>query len=261
MRPKRLRASAPSGLRARSPLRLLAYSPPRLLACLLAVALSASAQTSTDRGITLDLAIHRIDGTKAAPRAREDAEVALRLRDRTGAPISAAGVNGWFSPHRPGAPSLDREECVARVAAFTAGGLFRQPTLDLNGYRVAILNADPTISIIDPKVTFGGTGLLAMVQLESPGEDWTLDRDHRLFVAMPGAGKVAVVDTSLWKVTSNIDVGRHAGRVVIQPDGGYVWAAYDGADQDRKGCARSCRERRQRHALRHEFRVRNDLGH
>ncbi len=227
MRPHRLRDLAPARLRALSPFRLLAYSPTRLLASL-SLALLASAQASTDRGITVDFAIHRTDAVKAPLKAGSDAEVAVRLRDRTGAPISAAGVNGWFSPHRPGAPPLAREECVSRVAAFTAGGLFRQPALDLNVYRVAVLNADPTISIIDPKVTFGGTGLLAIVQLESPGEDWTLDRDQRLFVAMPGAGKVAVVDTSAWKVTSNIDVGPHSGRIIIQPDGGYIWVAYDG---------------------------------
>jgi len=189
----------------------------------------AFAQTASDGGISVDLALRRLDDAKAPLRAGHDAEVFVRLRDQTGAPIRGSGINGWLSVHRPDTPPLNREECVARVATFTAGGLFRQPALDLNVYRVIVLNADATLSVVDPKVSFGGTSLLAMVQLESPAEDWALDREHRrLFVAMPEAGKVAVIDTGTWKVIASLAAGARANRIVFQPDGGYVWAAYDG---------------------------------
>jgi len=182
----------------------------------------AFAQTASDHGISVAFS--------ASPlQANQDSEITVRLRDKTGAPITGAGINGWLSVHRSGAPALDRDECVARVATFTAGGIFRQPAVDLNSYNVVILNADATLSIVDPKIAFGGTSLLAMVTLASPGEDWTLDAARRhLFVAMPQAGKVAVVDTSTWKVVANVDSGPRTARIVMQPDGGYVWAAYDG---------------------------------
>jgi YVTN family beta-propeller protein len=189
----------------------------------------AFAQTASDRGISVNFSVRRLDDAKAPPRAGEDAEVAVRVHDKTGAPIRGAGVNGWLSMHPAGAPPLGSRECVARVATFTAGGLFNQPALDLNTYRVVVLNADATLSVIDPKVAFGGTSLLAIVQLEAPAEDWTVDRERRrIFVAMPGVGKVAVVDTTTWKVIASIQAGPRAGRVVTQPDGGYVWVAYDG---------------------------------
>lgn len=193
---------------------------------------AALAQTAppanVDNGISVDLALRPLGGGKGPVRAASDAEVLVRVRDQSGAPIAGSSINAWFAIHAPDAPPLTQRECVARVATFTAGGLFRQPALDLNVYRVVVLNADPTLSVVDPKLGFGGTHLLAMVQLESPAEDWTLDREqNRIYVAMPAAGKVAVVDTTTWKVAANIDVGPRAGRVVMQADGGYLWATYD----------------------------------
>jgi YVTN family beta-propeller protein len=203
-----------------------------IFALLIALAWNADAQLSTgarsDVGIDVHLSVRRFGASKALLREGDEAEVTVRLTDSASTPIAGAGVNGWFVLHQPGAPPLDHRECVARVATFTAGGLFRQPALDLNIYRVAVLNADPTISVLDPRVGFGGTSLLAMVQLAAPGEDWVLAADRgRLFVAMPQVGKVAVVDARTWNVIANVEAGQGLSRVLLQPDGGYLWAAYD----------------------------------
>ena len=189
--------------------------------------LGAFAQSATDRGIAVEFDAHRLDGAKEL-REGDDAEVFVRVHDKSGAPIAGAGINGWLALHQQGAPPLQHNDCVARVATFTAGGLFRQPALDLNVYRVVILNADATLSVVDPKISFGGTSLLDMVQLEAPAEDWTIDSARRhIFLAMPAAGKVAVVDTATWKIVANIEIGPHTSRVLLQPDEGYLWATYD----------------------------------
>ena len=58
--------------------------------------------------------------------------------------------------------------------------------------------ADP---VVDPLFGYGGSRLLEMTVLESPGEDWVLSADASLlFVSMPFVGKVAVVDTASWDV-------------------------------------------------------------
>jgi len=196
------------------------------VACATAVAV-AGERVKNDGGIAVHFSLRALN-PDARIRENDGAEVTVRVTDREGTPISGAGINGWFAPHPPGAPALDHGQCVERVATYTAGGLFNQPPLDLNVYRVAILNADPTISIVDPQISFGGTRLLAMVEIESPGEDWVASRDRRrLFVAMPAAGKVAMIDTTTWKVLANIATGAKTSRLVMQRDGGYVWAAHD----------------------------------
>lgn len=195
---------------------------------LLPVFLLASTVTVVDNGVTVDVAVRRA-GTSDAPRAGEDADVTLRIRDASGAPLKNLGINAWFVPHRTGAPPLERKECVARVGTFTAGSLFRQPAVDLNIYYVVTLNDDATLTVVDPRFGFGGTHLLALVELEAPGEDWAFhEAKQELFVTMPGAGKVAVVDTRTWKVAQNIEVGANATRIERQADGGYLWVTYDG---------------------------------
>src|SRR6266545_612 len=76
------------------------------------------------------------------------------------------------------------------------------------------------------------TNLLTMVFLKSPGEDWVLSRDRRrLFVSMPLANQVAVVDAATWKVVANMDVGDRPTRLALQPDEKYLWVANDAASE------------------------------
>jgi YVTN family beta-propeller protein len=66
--------------------------------------------------------------------------------------------------------------------------------------------------------------------LKSPGEDWVQKTsDERLFVSMPLANQVAVVDTNTWKVVANVDSGLQPTRVGLQPDARYLWVGNDGA--------------------------------
>ena len=118
------------------------------------------------------------------------------------------------------------------------GSLFSRPELDLNSYFVLVLNEDATISVVDPLFGFGNSQLLSAVPLKSPGEDWVLTEDgSRLFVTMPGVGAVAAVQTSSWKVTNNIEVGARPQRMMLQPDGQYLWVAYSGAGSEPSGVA------------------------
>ncbi len=159
---------------------------------------------------------------------RRDARITLEITDKlSGQPLAGLFPAAWLdreSAHPKGAPP----ECRQKVDAFIAGALLSRPEVDLNTYYVLALNDDASISVVDPLFGYGSSKLLTMVFLPSPGEDWALSPDgERLFVSMPAAGRVAMVDTSTWKVKGEIPTAPHPRRLAFQPDGQYLWAATD----------------------------------
>ncbi|HEU4390707.1 MAG TPA: hypothetical protein VFV34_23080, partial [Blastocatellia bacterium] len=186
------------------------------------------ARRAVQNGVGIDLMIdHQNPRNKGAGFTEgEDIILSLRLADEnTGTPLAAAKPAAWIDANR--APeSTDPEACKKKIQNYLGGGILARPDIDLNVYYVLSLNNDATITVVDPLFGYGGTKLLALVQLKSPGEDWALTSDQsRLFVSMPDSGQVAVVDTVSWKVIANIDVGPGPGRAALQPDGAYLWVA------------------------------------
>jgi YVTN family beta-propeller protein len=163
-------------------------------------------------------------------REGEEARVRLEFKDaNTKAPLDGLFPGAWIDALTPGAKSSDPAECKKKLQGFVGGSLLNPPEHDLNAYFVLGLNEDATITVVDPLFTFGGSKLLNMVFLKSAGSDWALSKDQlRLYVSMPEAGEVAVVDTESWKVLENVPVGKGAGRVMLQPDERYLWVAIDG---------------------------------
>jgi len=176
-----------------------------------------------DQGIAVDLTVAPIAGSilrEGAP-----ARVTVKLTDATtGAPLRGASPAAWFSSRDDASPA-GRTDCEAKIASFLGGNLFSTPALDLNVYDVVTLNEDRTLSVVDPRFSFGGSRLLALVELRSRGHDWALSGTDRLFVTMPDTNSVAVVDTTSWKVVANLDAGLTPKRVVAQPKSDSVWVA------------------------------------
>jgi YVTN family beta-propeller protein len=70
--------------------------------------------------------------------------------------------------------------------------------------------------------------MLADIPLDGPGEDWALGPDgKRLFVTLPDARQVAVIDTDRWRAAAEIEAGRRPTRAVLQADGRYLWVGDD----------------------------------
>jgi len=169
-----------------------------------------------------------------ALREGDDVQVRFTLRyGSTGAPIRSARPAAWMHPRAQAAePSdnLSREACAKRIGGFLSESLFDAPAVDLNAWHVVVMNDDASLSIVDPRFGFGGSRLLAMVRLPAPAEDWSLSGDgRRLYVSMPDAGRVAVVETTTWKIVGSVDAGAHPGRFVPRSDDGQLWVAVDGA--------------------------------
>jgi DNA-binding beta-propeller fold protein YncE len=199
-----------------------------MLMGLLAGAPPLFSSTVVQEGIAVELSVQRADGQPGPLLAGDSARVRLSFRDTaSGTPLSNLYPGAWMdllgSGLQPGA------DCTKKVESFVGGSLLSRPTLDLNVYYVLALNHDATISVVDPLFGYGGSQLLAMVFLKSPGEDWALTTGgDRLFVSMPDSNRVAVVESATWKVVSEIETPPRPRRVGLQPDGKYLWVAYDG---------------------------------
>lgn len=183
-------------------------------------------------GIAVEFSIDPLgDGEEKSGELLEGQDVAVRFKitDTTmGAPLTGLRPSAWMDG-RPDQQAGDPGVCREKIQSFLQGSLRARPEIDFNAYYLLALNQEPNISVIDPLLGFGGSKLLALVHLKSPGEDWALSRDQkRLFVAMPRANQVAVVDTTTWKVLTNLEAGVKPTRLALQPDGKYLWVGNDG---------------------------------
>ncbi|MEE8350347.1 MAG: cytochrome D1 [Acidobacteriota bacterium] len=191
----------------------------------------ASANRIVREGIDIEFQMESVEpdgGETEGFREGDRTRFRFKISDtNTGTPLSGVFPAAWMD-RLPEKEESGAETCQDKVQTFIGGGLLAPPELDLNVYYVLALNDDATISVVDPLFGFGTTKLLDMIFLKSPGEDWTLNRDQsRLFVSMPASNQVAVADTTNWEVTSNLDVGPSPSRVALQPDGHFLWVAYD----------------------------------
>jgi hypothetical protein len=181
-------------------------------------------------GVSVEFSLQQINPEADQPghaRGGENFAFKFTITDAaTGTPLRNVHPAAWVNP-RPDAQSAESHSCAKKVSAFISGSLMTRPALDLNAYYVLALNRDATITVVDPLFGFGGSKLLAMVFLKSPGEGWAFNSDQSLlFVTMPASDQVAVVDTASWKVITNLDVAPHPASVALQRDGKYMWVSY-----------------------------------
>lgn len=186
-------------------------------------------QKVTQGGITVQFEAGKAGTENATPgeiKEGDQAVVRFSLSEATGAPLSGSRPAVWIDA-RAGKPT-DATQCHDKINSFLQASLGSRPTVDLNSYYILALNDEANISVIDPLLSFGASKLFTLVLLKSPGMDWLLTKDgRRLFVTMPAAGQVAVVDTTTWKVIVNVDAGKNPTRLALQKDEKYLWVGND----------------------------------
>ncbi|MDH5329855.1 MAG: cytochrome D1 [Aquincola sp.] len=194
-------------------------------------------------GLVVEFSASKVEHGSAAPDKglAEDELAELRFRiseEATGKPVRGLSPGAWLDMGEiiQGAPGAEQKSCKDKIALYLRGIVGMRPMVDLNSYFVVVLNQEPSLSIIDPTVSMAGrTSTLARVVLARPGADIATSRDEkRVFVSMPAAAQVAVVDTDTWKVAANVPAGPGATRLAVQPDGRYVWVGLN-AEGDRAG--------------------------
>lgn len=189
----------------------------------------APAQRIVEQGIAVEFTIDPQKEKLPKPMAGDDAVVRFRVTDTTsGTPVKGLNLSVWMSL-RAGDKRPDEKQCREKIQSFLGGSMRARPDVDLNSYYILALNKSPDITVIDPLLGFGGSKLLTLVMMKSPGEDWILTGDReKLFVTLPLINQVAVVDTRTWTVETYIDTGVKPTRLSLQPDEKYLWVANDG---------------------------------
>lgn len=177
-------------------------------------------------GITINVAIQPpLDADPgAALLAGHQAVFRLALSDSaTGTALRGLHPLLWIGQRMEAGPN----SCKTRIQSYLGGGLFvPRPDLSLDSYNLVILNSDSSVEVAAPHFESGKSLLLARVPLPGPGEDWVFaeQRSH-LFVSVPTADRVAMIDTNSWRLSVLTKIPQPA-RVAIQPDGRNVWVAY-----------------------------------
>ena len=191
--------------------------------------LPTSTQKVVEQGIAIEFTADPLAQNATAIKAGEDVNIKFKVTDTTtGTPVKGLGLSAWISL-RPSNKATEPAQCREKIQSYLTGSLRTRPDVDLNSYYVLALNKSADISVIDPLLGYGGSKLLTLVMLKSPGEDWLLSGNgENIFVTLPAVNQVAVVNTRNWKVTNYLDVGAKPGRIVMQPDQHYVWVANDG---------------------------------
>ncbi|MFM2056700.1 MAG: hypothetical protein RLY71_1085 [Pseudomonadota bacterium] len=169
----------------------------------------------------------KLEGERSGPiPLGESLSLSLELQDET-ARTALRGLRPrlWVSRQTADPP----EPCDALVRRFISGRLSQRADRDLNGFQLVTLNADNSISFINPLIQLNRTKLEALVPLPGPASDWLLlpERDV-LLVSLPEQGEVAVVDTQKMRLIKRIALpGGRPGALVASRELGRAWVLTD----------------------------------
>lgn len=183
-------------------------------------------QRTVQEGMAVEFSVTSLSGRTPAEGfvQGDDVRVTFKVSDAaTGTPATTLEPAAWIHA------ANSTQACQDKVRAFLSANLAARADLDLTTFYVLALNDDASISVVDPLFSFGGSKLLDMILLKSPGEDWVLSHDNRqLYVTLPQAYQLAVINTSTWDVVEYIDTGPNPVRVELQEDGQYLWVGCNG---------------------------------
>jgi YVTN family beta-propeller protein len=189
---------------------------------------AVAAQHYVEQGVAIDVTTEPLGGAPTG----QDVRLTVRLTDATsGAPLALANPAAWLSVNRRGSPPSE-PVCRREVAAYLGGNPFVRPDVDLTGFTLVAMNRDPTVTVLDPQGGFGGSRMLAILPLESPGVDMAVGlKPPRLYITEPVARRLAVIDTERWQQTVSVALTDSPASVLLQHDGRRLWvaAARDGA--------------------------------
>lgn len=148
---------------------------------------------------------------------------------RTGQGVTNLRPKAWLSLRRSEQVATETS-CEAKVRSFASGQLATRADVDLNSYFLLTLNQDKTVAFINPQVS-SSSKLEGIVQLPEQGLDWVLTKDGKwLYVTMPDASSVALIDTTNHSLVTMIATGTGSKptRIALAPDEQSVWVGLDG---------------------------------
>ena len=211
-------------LAARRPACALAGTVAAALAMLIGGAVTAAAQQAVKAALTADIRVEPTrPGEKLVPGGF--AKVTIAYRDATtGTAPPGLSPAAWIRRLDAGRPACERA-----AQSFRVTRALTRDDVPLFGAFIALENVDDTISIIDPKIDFQGSGMVSLQQMgEKPSAVAELASKQQLAVSLPDRG--AVVTYSLPDLDEDWQSEPLArpGALVEAADG-LLFAAEDGA--------------------------------
>ncbi|WP_339498847.1 YncE family protein [Pseudomonas silesiensis] len=198
-----------------------------------------SKNTLVRDGVTVAFEVKPLAGSGVL-REGEFADVRFRVTDSaSGQPLSGVAPGAWLDPETIAADEAQGREqsCKSRVGVFLKSSIGARPLLDLNSYFLLVMNRDASVSVVDPSVSVGGiTSTMARIDIKQPPMDWVTPRDNkRVFVSMPTAGEVAVIDSEQFKLIDSVVAGNNPVRLALQPDERLLWVGNNAKTAEESG--------------------------
>jgi DNA-binding beta-propeller fold protein YncE len=189
-------------------------------------------------------------GAGVTPLAREALEIGFRVQDgQGGRGVGGIDPHAWILPREGGADRPNLRSCEEMVTLLLRGGVSADVHPAMNKMYILSLNADDTLSIINPKVNLNSANLMAVIPLKGKATNAFLDsRRGLVYVAMTGAkgyfgsgseittqgalggnleGKIVVVDVHTAEVSRTVSLEFPPRYVWGQPDGRAIWVGGD----------------------------------
>lgn len=190
---------------------------------------AAQKQAAVFEGIEIAFEMLHVDKERPTGEFMEGDHAIFRftIRDTlTGEGISGANPGAWMEPNGTNTKG-ELYDCGQLITSFLTGSMFSRAELDLNVYYVLTLNEDHTVSVVDPLFSFGGSQLLGIIDLESPGADLVVSPgQNHVFVTQPQSRKVAMISTANWTIEKQISLNAFPYRMALQPDQQYLWIEF-----------------------------------
>ncbi len=186
-------------------------------------------RTITKDGIRMDVRMEPVEDPNASVYHMGD-DVRLRVHVEEvagGTPIRGANPAAWLDLSE-GSGATTPGACLAKIKRHFETSAFNHADLDLTLPVILVMNDSPTIGVVYASFGDGDHRLIARIDLPSPAEDWVADAagDH-IYVTLPASHQVAAIDTARWKVSTLVNAGIAPARILLQPDGRYLWVADD----------------------------------
>lgn len=196
----------------------------------LAAAGAAPAPDPAGASVKIEFQAQAHDAQVKRLQAGQDLRLGFQVADsQSGFGISSLHPMAWLTPREAGQPKPDQQACETQIKRLLRGGVSNPAAAELNGFYILALNADNTVAILNPLVNLNTSNLLALIPLEGQAAAWTLDsRRGLVYVTLPKAGKLAVVDINARAVRKYLPAIKGAEQVALQSDGRYLWIGGSG---------------------------------
>jgi YVTN family beta-propeller protein len=187
-------------------------------------------RTIEQEGLRVQFSIDPVTNQTVPTTLQADQQVRIRMavtRQSDGRPLDNWNVGAWLD-RAVSAASGAMPACDQRVAGYLGGDLLQRPLLDLTGYYVLTLDAEPSVSVLDPSVSFAGrTSLYGSLKLKGRGFDWVKTSDDaKLFVGLAEEPAVAIADLQTLQVLSHVLIPGLPTRLALAPDERLLWVGH-----------------------------------